>query len=129
MPLPAPLASGRTADVYALDGAQVLRRYRAGGDVRAEAQVMRHLHARGYPVPKVHHADGRDLVLDRLSGPTLAEAVVGASSMSGTPPTSWRTCTSGCTRCPPPGRPIRRPGSSTSTCIRRTSSSPRPARW
>ena len=63
--------------MYALDGARVLRRYRTGGDVRAEAEVMRHLYARGYPVPRVHHADGRDLVLDRLSGPTLAEALVG----------------------------------------------------
>lgn len=70
------LASGRTADLYALDGGRVLRRYRSGGDVRAEAAVMRHLHALGYPVPRVHHADGPDLVLDRLSGPTLAEAFV-----------------------------------------------------
>lgn len=62
--------------MYALDGARVLRRYRTGRDVRAEAEVMRHLCARGYPVPKVHHADGADLVLDRLSGPTLAEALV-----------------------------------------------------
>lgn len=62
--------------MYALDDARVLRRYRTGGDVRAEAEVMRHLYDRGYPVPQVHHADGRDLVLDRLSGPTLAEAFV-----------------------------------------------------
>ncbi|WP_225853644.1 phosphotransferase family protein [Micromonospora sp. AMSO31t] len=71
----APLASGRTADVYALDGGRVLRRYRSGGDVRAEAEVMRHLHAVGYPVPRVHHADGPDLVLDRLAGRTLFEAI------------------------------------------------------
>lgn len=71
-----PLASGRTADVYALDGDRVLRRYRAGGDVRGEAEVMRHLHTAGYPVPRVHHADGRDLVLDRVAGPTLVEAFV-----------------------------------------------------
>ncbi|MEU4482836.1 phosphotransferase [Micromonospora sp. NPDC023966] len=71
-----PLASGRTADVYALDGDRVLRRYRAGGDVRGEAEVMRHLHTAGYPVPRVHHADGRDLVLDRVPGPTLVDAFV-----------------------------------------------------
>ncbi|MGW4155613.1 phosphotransferase [Micromonospora chersina] len=73
-PTTAPLASGRTADVYALDGDRVLRRYRAGGDVRGEAAVMRHLHAAGYPVPRVHHADGRDLVLERVPGPTLLDA-------------------------------------------------------
>ncbi|MFR9777646.1 phosphotransferase [Micromonospora sp. MS34] len=71
-----PLASGRTADVYALDGDRVLRRYRSGGDVRAEADLMRHLHAHSYPVPGVHHADGPDLVLDRVTGPTLVEASV-----------------------------------------------------
>ncbi|SCL53030.1 phosphotransferase [Micromonospora chersina] len=75
-PTTAPLASGRTADVYALDGDRVLRRYRAGGDVRGEAEVMRHLHTAGYPVPRVHHADGPDLVLERVAGPTLVEAFV-----------------------------------------------------
>lgn len=72
----APLASGRTADVYAVGGDRVLRRYRSGGDVSAEAEVMRHLHAGGFPVPRVHHAEGPDLVLDRVTGPTLAEAFV-----------------------------------------------------
>ncbi|MDO3686261.1 phosphotransferase [Micromonospora sp. C28ISP2-4] len=69
-----PLASGRTADVWLLSGRRVLRRYRDGGDVRAEAEVMRYLHRAGYPVPRVHRADGADLVLDRVSGPTLVEA-------------------------------------------------------
>ncbi|MBF5031923.1 MULTISPECIES: phosphotransferase [unclassified Micromonospora] len=73
-PPPAPLATGRTADVWLLPGGRVLRRYRAGGDVRAEAEVMRHLRRAGYPVPRVHHADGADLVLDRITGPTLVEA-------------------------------------------------------
>jgi aminoglycoside phosphotransferase (APT) family kinase protein len=71
-----PIASGRDADVYALDGDRVLRRYRSGGDVSAEAAVMTHLHRLGYPVPRVHHAAGPDLVLDRLAGPTLAQAGV-----------------------------------------------------
>ncbi|WBB76864.1 phosphotransferase [Micromonospora sp. WMMD1128] len=68
------LAAGRTADVWALPGGRVLRRYRAGGDVRAEADVMRHLHRAGFPVPRVHRADGADLLLDRVTGPTLVEA-------------------------------------------------------
>ncbi|SBT39394.1 phosphotransferase [Micromonospora auratinigra] len=68
------LAAGRTADVYALDGDLVLRRYRADWDVRAEAELMRHLHAQGFPVPRVHRAEGRDLVLDRVAGVTLVEA-------------------------------------------------------
>jgi aminoglycoside phosphotransferase (APT) family kinase protein len=69
------LASGRDADVYALDEHRVLRRYRAGGDVAAEAEVMRHLAAHGYPVPAVHVAQGSDLVLDRVDGPTMLAAL------------------------------------------------------
>lgn len=71
-----PLGSGRTADVYALGNELVLRRYRDGGDVTAEAALMRHAAAYGYPVPQVHHADGPDLVLDRLDGPTMAQAAL-----------------------------------------------------
>jgi Ser/Thr protein kinase RdoA (MazF antagonist) len=70
------LASGRDADVYALDEGRVLRRYRSGGDVAAEAAVMAHVAALGFPVPAVHEASGPDLVLERLDGPTLLHALV-----------------------------------------------------
>lgn len=67
--LPGPLlGAGRSADVYALDSGRVLRRYRVPIDVGAEARLMRYLAASGYPVPEVHEADGRDLVLERLDG-------------------------------------------------------------
>ncbi|MFI6276654.1 phosphotransferase [Streptomyces sp. NPDC050988] len=85
------LGSGRTADVYALDdhdgydglgdgsggGAWVLRRYRDGyGDAPAEAAVMEHVRGHGYPVPRVRAADARtDLVMERLYGPTVVEAL------------------------------------------------------
>ncbi|MFG1677479.1 hypothetical protein [Micromonospora sp. NPDC049282] len=61
------LAAGRTADVWALPGGRVLRRYRAGGDVRAEAEVMR------------HRADGRAPDPDRLpdAAALVAEAIRG----------------------------------------------------
>ncbi|MER5225185.1 phosphotransferase [Streptomyces flaveus] len=74
------LGSGRTADVYALDGpedgAWVLRRYREGyGDAPAEAAVMEHVRGHGYPVPRVRSAHTRtDLVMERLSGPTMLQA-------------------------------------------------------
>ncbi|WP_018787234.1 phosphotransferase [Micromonospora sp. CNB394] len=81
-----PLATGRTADVWLLSGERVLRRYRDGGDVRAEAEVMRYLHRAGFPVPRVHQAEGADLVLDRVTGPTLVEALhagtVGAQAVA-----------------------------------------------
>ena len=52
---------------------RVLRRYREGegGDVELEAAVMEHARSHGYPVPEVHDANGRDLVLERVDGQTM----------------------------------------------------------
>ncbi|MDG4801263.1 phosphotransferase [Micromonospora sp. WMMD980] len=71
----APVAGPHIA-VLAVDGDGVRVAYRAGGDVLAEAEVMRHLHRAGFPVPRVHRADGADLVLEQVIGPTLVEAWV-----------------------------------------------------
>ncbi|MGP4110890.1 phosphotransferase [Streptomyces sp. 4N509B] len=94
------LGSGRTADVYALDERRVLRRYREGTDATAEAALMAHVAGHGYPVPAVFPATpdpasgpspgpaadpaaatgaaaaSPDLVLERLTGPTMAAAVL-----------------------------------------------------
>jgi aminoglycoside phosphotransferase (APT) family kinase protein len=70
------LASGRDADVFAISAQRVLRRYRTGGDTAAEAYVMRYLAALGFPVPTVFSNEGPDLVMERLYGPTLLEALV-----------------------------------------------------
>ncbi|WP_117209323.1 phosphotransferase [Allorhizocola rhizosphaerae] len=71
-----PIASGRDADVYALDDTRVLRRYRKGGDVTGEAEVMSHVGSLGYPVPQIYAAGGADLVMDRVHGPTMLEVVL-----------------------------------------------------
>lgn len=71
-----PLASGRDADVFALDEARVLRRYRDGGDTAPEAAVMAYAGGFGYPVPVVHAVDGPNLVMERLDGETLLDAVL-----------------------------------------------------
>jgi aminoglycoside phosphotransferase (APT) family kinase protein len=65
------VGSGRSADVYALDGGRVLRRFRTRHDVRAEADLMAHLARAGFPVPRVYDADGPDLVMERLDGPDM----------------------------------------------------------
>lgn len=72
-----PFAAGREADVYALPGGRVLRRYRGGGDVAAEAAVMRQVAAHGFPVPEVFEAEGPDLVMARVDGPTMLTALNG----------------------------------------------------
>jgi aminoglycoside phosphotransferase (APT) family kinase protein len=53
----------------------VLRRYRDGGDAAREAAVMAHVAALGFPAPAVHSAIGPDLVMERLDGLVLREAV------------------------------------------------------
>jgi aminoglycoside phosphotransferase (APT) family kinase protein len=68
------LGTGRTADVFDLGDGRVLRRYREAHDVAMEAEVMRWLRSAGYPVPEVFDADGIDLVMEKIDGPTLVDA-------------------------------------------------------
>ncbi|HWU06824.1 MAG TPA: phosphotransferase [Streptomyces sp.] len=81
------LGTGRTADVYALDGPWVLRRYRHGIDVTGELAVMSYLSASGFPVPRIgppaEDALPTDLVVQRLTGPTLAEALLAGTVTGG----------------------------------------------
>lgn len=72
-----PIAQGRDAVVYALDGGErVLRRYRAPGPTGDEARLMGHLAEGGFPVPRVYETTDTDMVLERLNGPTMVEAIV-----------------------------------------------------
>ncbi|MGN9840864.1 phosphotransferase [Nonomuraea sp. H19] len=72
------LGSGRSADVYAIDGDRVLRRYRFAIDVTREAAVMAYVADHGFPVPDVYPGEGgsTDLVMRRLSGPTMLRALI-----------------------------------------------------
>lgn len=71
------LGAGRDADVFALDGGRVLRRYRnPRRSAEREARVMTHARAAGLPVPEVVDVAGPDLVLERIEGPTMAAALV-----------------------------------------------------
>ena len=75
---PGPLiGTGRAADVYDIGGGRVLRRNRSGAPTDREATVMQHLWQHDYPVPRVHDADGPDLVMDRVDGPTMLAAFAG----------------------------------------------------
>ena len=78
MRAPGPLlAAGRDADVFEYDKGTVLRRSRQGRSLELEARTMSFLHTSGYPVPEVLEVsdDGRDLVMERVDGPTMVEAV------------------------------------------------------
>lgn len=69
------LAAGRASEIWDLGEGRVLRRFRAGGDPAFEARVMEHARAHGYPVPAVHEVRPDALVLDRVEGPTMWEAL------------------------------------------------------
>src|SRR5689334_9332219 len=71
------IAQGRECDVYEYGSDRVLRRARRGYSLEPEARVMEFVRAQGYPVPKVHDMldDGRDMVLDRVDGISLADAI------------------------------------------------------
>lgn len=81
MPDPGPLlASGRDADIYEFGPGRVLRRSRGGRSLAGEAAVMTYLAERGYPVPAVDELreNGTALVMERIEGPTMADAVLRA---------------------------------------------------
>ncbi len=89
------IGTGRSADVYAIGSDRVLRRFRTRWDVRAEAELMVYLEQAGYPVPKVYHASGSDLVMERLDGrDMLADLGAGHGWWAGTH-ARWPGCTTG----------------------------------
>jgi aminoglycoside phosphotransferase (APT) family kinase protein len=63
---------GRSADVYDLGHGRVLRRYRDHEQpAHREAEIMSWARAHGVPVPEVFDADGPDIVMERVDGPTM----------------------------------------------------------
>ncbi|MBL8776317.1 MAG: phosphotransferase [Acidimicrobiales bacterium] len=70
------LAAGRDAAVHALGDDRVLRRTpSAARDLRAEAAIMEHVRAAGYPAPQVFRVGPGEMVLERIEGPTMLEAI------------------------------------------------------
>jgi aminoglycoside phosphotransferase (APT) family kinase protein len=73
-----PIGTGRSADVFDIGGGRVLRSYRDGRPaewVAREAEVMAHARAHGVPVPEVFEVSGVDIVMERLSGPTMLDVL------------------------------------------------------
>jgi aminoglycoside phosphotransferase (APT) family kinase protein len=67
------LGTGRTADVFEHGDGEVLRRYRAPRDTEREVAGMQHARSHGYPVPEARALNDTDIVMDRLSGPTMLD--------------------------------------------------------
>jgi tRNA A-37 threonylcarbamoyl transferase component Bud32 len=69
------IAAGTSTDVFAVDDSLLLRRYRDGRDTADEARVLRYVRSLGFPAPAVVEASGPNLLLERLHGPTLLQAL------------------------------------------------------
>lgn len=67
-PLGKPVASGRSADLFALGDDQLIRVRRDGDIASNEPIAMRLAERAGFPVPHVHSVEGRKMVLDRIDG-------------------------------------------------------------
>jgi Ser/Thr protein kinase RdoA (MazF antagonist) len=69
---PGPLVgSGRTADVFEHPGGRVLRRYHEARDTVREVAAMEYARANGFPAPAAEAASPTDVVMDRVTGPTM----------------------------------------------------------
>jgi aminoglycoside phosphotransferase (APT) family kinase protein len=71
------LAAGRDADIFEYAPGLVLRRSRDGRSIAHEARIMTYLQEQGYPVPAVEEVsdDGRDLVMERIEGIPMVDAI------------------------------------------------------
>jgi Ser/Thr protein kinase RdoA (MazF antagonist) len=71
------IASGRDGDIYEYGPGRVLRRTRDGRSIEHEARIMQYVAEHGYPVPAIYDVlnDGRDIVMERIDGPTLLEVI------------------------------------------------------
>lgn len=72
------LASGRDGDIFEYAPGLVLRKTRDGRSIAHEARTMRYVADHGYPVPRVEEvrADGTEIVMERIDGPIMADAMV-----------------------------------------------------
>jgi len=67
------IGSGRDGEIFDLGDGNVLRRFRDGRSQEMEAELITHLHALGYPVPEVKSANGPDMVMSLVNGPTMLD--------------------------------------------------------
>jgi serine/threonine protein kinase len=71
------IAAGHDCDVYEAGAGKVVRRARDGRSLEREASVMRHARRHGFPAPEVFDADGPDILMELVDGPSVGEAASG----------------------------------------------------
>jgi aminoglycoside phosphotransferase (APT) family kinase protein len=74
-PIGPKLAEGRDSEIFEHGQGRVLRVARDGRSLVAEAEIMRYVRSHDFPCPDVHDAGDGYLVMERLEGPSMMEAV------------------------------------------------------
>jgi tRNA A-37 threonylcarbamoyl transferase component Bud32 len=72
------IASGQDCEIHEAGPGRVVRRSRDGRDLEREAAVMRHARRHGFPAPEVFDADGPEILMERVDGPSLIEVMTRA---------------------------------------------------
>jgi len=67
------IASGRDCHILDAGAGKVVRRARDGRSLEREASVMRQARRNGFPAPEVFDADGPDILMERIDGPTMMQ--------------------------------------------------------
>lgn len=75
-PIGPQLAEGRDSVIYEHGPGRVLRLPRDGRSLSGEAEIMRYVRAQGYPAPEVFDCGPGYLVMERVDGPTMLDALV-----------------------------------------------------
>lgn len=70
------IASGYDCQIFEAGAGRIVRRARDGRSLEREAAVMRHAFRHGFPAPEVFDADGSDILMERVDGPSLMDDVV-----------------------------------------------------
>lgn len=72
------IVAGYDCEIFAAGPGRVVRRSRDGRSLEREAAVMRHVRRHGFPVPEIFDADGPDILMEHVDGPSLIQAAVRA---------------------------------------------------
>ncbi|MEV4218623.1 phosphotransferase [Nonomuraea sp. NPDC049725] len=67
------IAAGYDCEIFDAGPGRVVRRSRDGRSLEREAAVMRHARRHGFPAPEVYDADGGDILMEHVDGPSLLE--------------------------------------------------------
>ncbi|MEU8380223.1 phosphotransferase [Streptosporangium sp. NPDC048865] len=67
------IVAGYDCEIFEAGPGRVVRRSRDGRSLEREAAVMRHARRHDFPTPEIYDADGPDILMERVAGPSLFE--------------------------------------------------------